>query len=232
MDIPLERQVRALWISVVVITLAWCSLAAFQSRGQGTADEVRARRVLIVDSAGQGRLLMAADYKTDNSAGVYFFNQLGTEAGALAFNGKRGADGAVDAYAILTMDQFQSDEVVRLAFSQSGTQKRQGLTISDRPDSLTAEARRVLDSLALALRAARSTEEARALRRTYLARVPGREIGASRLFVGRNVEGASLVTLSDRDGRPRLRLEVDSLGRASITFLDAAGREVRTITPE
>jgi hypothetical protein len=45
------------------------------------------------------------------------------------------------------------------------------------------------------------------------------------------VEGSSLVTLSDRDGQPRLQLKVDSLGKASITFLDSSGRVVRTIKP-
>jgi hypothetical protein len=39
------------------------------------------------------------------------------------------------------------------------------------------------------------------------------------------------VTLSDPDGRAKLRLEVDSLGAASIQFLDDAGDVVRMITP-
>ena len=36
----------------------------------------------------------------------------------------------------------------------------------------------------------------------------------------------SLATLSDPDGKPRLRLRVDSLGAARIEFLDAAGNVV------
>lgn len=217
---------------LVLATLSGvCLLAMFQSPGQRPVEEIRAKRILIVDSTGTGRVLLASDYKRDNSAGIYFFNQQGTEAGALAYNGKRGPNGAVEAYSVFTMDQYQSDEVVRLAFSQTGGQKRQGLTISDRPDSLTAEARKVLNDLTAALQNAKTTEEAQNLRREYLSRVPGRELGASRLFVGRNTEGTAVVTLSDRDGKPRLRLQVDSLGGASISFLDETGRVLRAITP-
>jgi len=61
--------------------------------------------------------------------------------------------------------------------------------------------------------------------------VPARDWVARRLFAGRDVDGASQVTLSDPDGRPRLRLRVDSLGRASIAFLDTAGRTLRIFTP-
>lgn len=51
------------------------------------------------------------------------------------------------------------------------------------------------------------------------------------LFVGRNTEGTAVVSLSDVDGRPGLRLQVDSLGNASIAFLDTAGRVLRAIAP-
>ncbi len=64
-----------------------------------------------------------------------------------------------------------------------------------------------------------------------MARIPGRDVVARRLFAGRDVEGSSLVTLSDPDGKPRLRLQVDKLGQASIVFLDPSGKVVRTIKP-
>jgi hypothetical protein len=52
-------------------------LAVIRAPSQPNVEEIRARRVLIVDSAGQGPVLLASDYKQDNSAGVYFFNQEG-----------------------------------------------------------------------------------------------------------------------------------------------------------
>ena len=65
----------------------------------------------------------------------------------------------------------------------------------------------------------------------HLSRIPQQEFVSRRLFVGRSWNRASLVTLSDPNGKPRLRLEVDSLGAASISFLDEEGEVVRTIEP-
>jgi hypothetical protein len=47
---------------------------------------------------------------------------------------------------------------------------------------------------------------------------------AERVYVGRDTSKQAVVNLSDRRGRPRLRLVVDSLGAARIEFLDEAGR--------
>jgi hypothetical protein len=162
---------------------------------------------------------------------VYFFNQEGTESGALSYNAKRDKDGKIDAHSIWTMDQFKNDEIVRMEYDHLGDQKRQGLVISDRPDTMSPQAEELIRALSRALESAKSEAEMQALRRDYLSRMPAREIVARRLFAGRDVEGSSLVTLSDLDGKPRLRLKVDKLGQASITFLDPSGRAVRTIKP-
>jgi hypothetical protein len=121
--------------------------------------------------------------------------------------------------------------VVVLEYEHEGEQKRLGLTINDRPDTMTPQAEKVLDDLQKALQSAKSETEMQALRRDYLSRIPAREIVARRLFAGRDGEGASLVTLSDQDGKARLQLRVDKSGQASITFLDATGRVVKTIKP-
>lgn len=116
-----------------------------------------------------------------------------------------------------------------------GTRSDTELTINDRPDVLSRQADEIISALGKALqqaqRSGKSTAEMDAIRRDYLSRIPAREIVARRLFAGRDVEGASLVTLSDPDGKPRLRLKVDSGGQASIVFLDPTGRVVKTIKP-
>jgi hypothetical protein len=231
MSSTLERDVRVLKVAFAALAVVFLFSVFRSSQSTTQLEEVKTRRVVIVDSADKTRLMLASDYKKDNSAGVYFFNQEGTESGALNYNGKRGENGRVEAYAIWTMDQFKDDEIVRVGYDQTGDQKRQGLTISERPDSLTERARQVIHDLGNALQSAKSPEEARALRREYLARVPARELGARRLFAGRDADGTSGITLSDPDGKPRLRLQVDKDGNASIAFLDEAGRVTRTIAP-
>ena len=47
---------------------------------------------------------------------------------------------------------------------------------------------------------------------------------AERLYVGRDTLKNAIVKLSDRLGRPRLRMLVDSLGMPRLEFLDANGR--------
>lgn len=123
--------------------------------------------------------------------------------------------GKIDAASLLTMDQFKSDEIVRFVADQNGDQKRQGLVISDRPDNLSPQAEKLISDLDLALRSTKSEAEADTIRKDYLSRLPAREFVARRLFAGRGVEGASIVTLSDPDGKPRLQLKVDKRGQAA-----------------
>ena len=99
------------------------------------------------------------------------------------------------------------------------------------PDSATTRYQAALAELRRTLPAAKTAEEANAIRQRLLGPIPGRERGARCLFVGRDFDGQSLVTLSDRDGRPRLRLQVDTAGNPSIVFLDEQGRTVKSITP-
>lgn len=259
METKPEKEVRFLKIYAVVATL-FCAiflLTAFTLKsGEQKFEEITTNRITFVDSAGKeqakigaqsgkgstagllfydsagkARVRMGADIGKGSFAGLLIYNEDQTEAGALMYNGKRDKDGKIDAASLLTMDQFKNDEVIRLVYDQQGDQKRQGLIISDRPDALSPQAEKLINDLRLALQSAKSEAEAQAIRRDYLSKLPAREIVARRLFAGRDVEGASLVTLSDPDGKPRLQLKVDSLGKASITFLDSSGRVVRTIKP-
>ncbi len=158
---------------------------------------------------------------------MIFNNEDGYEAGGLVYRGTRDKDGKIEAGSILTFDQYRNDQVVTLGYDQTGDRKRNGLTINDRPDVQSELVKEMFRAMA----AANSVAEAESIRRTYMSKIPGRDVVARRLFAGRDVEGASLVTLSDPDGKPRLQLKVDSLGKASITFLDSSGRVIRIIKP-
>jgi len=57
----------------------------------------------------------------------------------------------------------------------------------------------------------------------------GEPLFAQRVYVGRDPSKTALVLLSDKMGHPRLRLSVDSLGKASLDFLDAEGKVTRSI---
>lgn len=234
----IEKNVRlikayALFISALFIVICFSGFA--QSGSKQNFEEITAKRIKIVDPAGKVRVILGNNLENVNRYGLLFYNEEGTESGALVHSGKRDKDGKIDAFALLTMDQFKSDQIVVLDYDHTGDRKRYGLTINDRPDVMSAQADEIIRELGQALKQAqqsgKSSAEMDALRREYLSRVPAREIVARRLFAGRDVEGSSLVTLSDPDGKPRLRLKVDKLGQASIVFLDQSGKIVRTIKP-
>ncbi len=210
--------------------LIMLSLAAFSGRqASNRFDEITVGKITVVDSAGRARVILAGGFPPRRAelAGLLFVNEDGHEAGGLVYQGTRDADGQIHAGAILTFDQYQNDQIVALQYEHLGARKRQGLTIQERPDTLSD----LVKEAFRAIETAPTAELRDSLTRHYMARIPREDLAARRLFLGRDLARASVVTLSDPAGRPRLRLEVDSLGRASITFLDEAGQAVRVISP-
>jgi hypothetical protein len=56
------------------------------------------------------------------------------------------------------------------------------------------------------------------------------EVGAfQRVFVGRGLNKAAILTLSDGNGRPPIRIAVAQAGEAKLEFLDAGGKVVQTL---
>ena len=148
-------------------------------------------------------------------AGIIFFNEAGNENGGLTFSGK---DDAQDES--LTMDQLNQDEVVTLGYGEEKKRRQASLEILDRPEASI----QALAESAMVLRALPDgpdkTKRMTAFQQWAKASGQG---GTSRLFVGKNPDKASTVTLSDPQGHPRLRLRVDSTGAAGIDFLDVDG---------
>lgn len=226
----MTRQLRLLQVHTAVSTsiLFVLTASAFNRSSSGRRlNEITAERINIVDSTGRVRVQIAASFppRRNELAGILFVNNEGGEAGGLVYRGRK-ADGKVTAGGSLTMDQYNEDQVIALQYSQDGGRKTSGLAIGDRPDTMgkeLAELYRVLDPMP---ESARRDSIARAL----VAALPANQRAARRVFVGRDTAKAAVVNLSDRSGVPRLQLRVDSLGRASIAFLDGAGRVVRTIS--
>jgi len=220
-------KLYAAFTTGILVTLLF---AAFQSSEQATKfDEITVGRINIVDSLDRTRVIIAGGFPPRRSelAGLLFINQDGREAGGYVYSGTRDEEGKIQAGATLTFDQYRNDQIVALSYDHSGDRKRQGLTIQDRPDTLSnlvKEAYRAIEGAATA-------EIRDSVTKYYLSIIPRQDFVSPRLFVGRDFARASLVTLSDPAGRPRLRLQVDSVGEPSITFLDTAGQVVRKLTP-
>lgn len=158
----------------------------------------------------------------ERPAGLLFFDEDGDEMGGLSWRGDR-----EQRLGGLLFDQIGNDETLRFVTRQSygeGFEARSGMSISDRHPDYTLR-----DILGLDERLRQMTKE-EALTRIEELRGTG-VLGAQRMFVGREVDGAVVVDLRDGRGRTRLRLIAAADGAARIEFLDEDGRAVRSIEP-
>ena len=220
----LRLQAVLMWMLMAV--LLWSGFAVRTQ--QDLPRELTVERITVVDSMGNTRVILAGSFppRRTRMAGLLFVHPSGVEAGGLVYAGEE-RNGVVDAGGLLTFDKFGDDQIVALQSIEQGGRRTQGLIFQDRPDSLGPEILsyyRRIDPLP-------AGPERDSLVAEMLRTVPSDQLSARRMFVGRNAAKSSVVRLADRRGTDRLRMEVDSLGNASIVFLDANGTVVRTITP-
>jgi hypothetical protein len=164
-------------------------------------------------------------YPGGTRPGIIFFNDEGTENGGLTFTGKREANGTFRSSGHLSFDQYEQDQVVYLQYSDNNGRRRMGLTVADRADVSIYDVVQQRDSV---LKMTDTVARNAAMQRVMGPR-NGQPLFAQRAFFGRDVEKNAVVNLADRMGKTQLRLVVDSLGAASIEFLDANGAVTRRI---
>jgi hypothetical protein len=157
-------------------------------------------------------------HPTRQSAGMLFFNQEGTENGGLIFDGQIDKDGTAHSGGSLTFDRYEQDQVVQMVAQQDGADKMAGFKIFDRPDKRMNFT--LLDQI----------EKLPADQRQALYEKAGIG-GHKRMFIGRDTDGSSRVTLQDGEGRERLVMSVTDAGAARIDFLDESGKVTKSVTP-
>ena len=216
----LKIQVALLWIVLGVLLLT-----GFQPQ---QPRELTLERLKIIDAHGNVRMILAGGFppRRTQQAGIIFVHKSGVEAGGLVYSGEK-TNGNVSAGGVLTFDKYGDDQIVALQYSEKDGRRTQGLTFQDRPDSLSPRLRhyyRILDPMPAGPKRDSIIKEMRAT-------LSPDEMAARRLFIGRDANKASIVTLSDRQGKPRLRMLVDSTGAPRIEFLDADGNVVKTMMP-
>lgn len=245
MDAEIRRELRLLkgYALIVTALLGTLSLTAFTKASQKQRfSEIDVERINVVEGDGKLRMVISNrersigpmykgkpfGYPGGTRPGIIFFNDEGTENGGLTFSGRQEADGSYRASSGFSFDQFNQDQVVYLQYNDNNGRRNMGLTIADRADldifNLVAER----DSIVKAHPEGAARNEA--LQR-WAAPRNGTPLFAQRVYVGRDPSKAALVNLSDRDGKPRIRMMVDSLGTPSLEFLDADGR-VMTRLPQ
>ena len=241
MSDDVRREIRRLKGYALLMTAAFAvmAFAAFRQASQNTKfTEIDVERINIVEPDGKLRMVISNrprsigpiykgtpfGYPGGGRPGMIFFNDEGTENGGLTFTGSRGTDGRYRASSGFSFDQFNQDQILYFQYQDNNGQRRTGLTIADRAevDIFTLVQQR--DSI---MRMPEGPARTAALE-TLMRPRDGVPLFAQRVYVGRDVAKNAMVNLSDKNGKLRIRMMVDSLDRASLEFLDANGRVTHT----
>jgi hypothetical protein len=235
MDDTLRRDVRILKAYALVTSTVLALLVLAASQGaQRKPDarqhfgEIDVERINIVERDGTPRFIFSNKarfpgiivhgkeypHPSRKTAGMLWFSDEGTENGGLTAGVEHGPDGTT-ASGLLTFDQYDQDQTVGLRYDEHNGQRSAGLQVWDRPDY---PIERILD----ALRLPNGPEKTRRLDEF-------KKGNATRLYAGKTPDRAAVVQLADPQGRPRLRLSVDSAGIARVEFLDENGRVTSTL---
>ena len=248
MDTRIERDVRFLkgYAAISTIVIGVLLLAAFQSTATSSVqktrfDEIEVQRINIIEPNGTLRMVLSNAARSQGPmykgkpflytgaerprTGIIFFNEEGTETGGLIYGGRQLGDTGYTGLGHLSFDQFNQDQVFVIQYVDRNGKRRMGIQVSDRHNVNIFDWAIMRDSLR---RLPDSPAKAEALRRLQEGD-PNDPRVAERVYVGRDTLKQAVVNLSDKWGKPRLRLVVDSLGAARIDFLDNTGRVTHRI---
>lgn len=114
---------------------------------------------------------------------------------------------------------LNQDETLTLRYIDENGRKSSGITIAERANLDIYDLILERDSIDRLPNGPAKT----AARERWAALRNGVPLRATRVYIGRDATQAAVLNLFDRNGKPRLRLRVDSLGMASLEFLDETG---------
>jgi hypothetical protein len=196
-------------------------------------DQLTVHRINIVEPDGTPRLILAdkAEYPgsffhgkevarpdRNDSAGMLFINEEGSENGGMLFGGYKSRDGVAHSWGHLSFDEYEQDQYMDIDASQDGSSRSSKIVILDNPaypitPAFVDEAQRVK---AMPHGPARAKAWA-----ALLAKYPP---GAQRAYLGRTIDNDAKLELSDQQGRTRIQLRVAPDGTPTMQFLDAQGK--------
>lgn len=223
----LERRLRFLEIYAILSLIVFGVLAfsAF-TKPKERFTEIDVERLNVREKNGQLLMVIAngsrmpdpvingKTFKTERPAGMLFYNGLGDENGGLIF-GAVEAGGKYGAYHGLSFDKFKQAQAMALVYNDKSGKYRAGLQIWDRPEIPLSDVIAMRDEIGKM-----PDGEAKTL---ALEKLEERNFSPTRVYVGKNADKESEVTLSDAKGKARIRLSVSADGAPKLEFLDENG---------
>lgn len=159
-------------------------------------------------------------FKAERPPGMIFFNGMGDENGGFVFGAIK-KDDYYGAHMGITFDKYKQAQTMALIYNDKIGKYRAGLQIWDRPETPLDE---VLN------------------RREVIAKMPDGEaktaaekklqednFSPTRVYIGKNAEKESEVTLYDASGKVRIKMSVSASGTPKLDFLDEKGTVIYSL---
>jgi hypothetical protein len=154
-------------------------------------------------------------WKEERPAGMIFYNEVGDENGGLIFGAVEGS-GKYGAYHGLSFDKYKQSQAMALVYNDHSGKYRAGLQVWDRPEV-------PLDQILTRREEAKKMPDGEA-KTAVLKKIDEENFSPTRIYVGKNAEKESEVTLYDAKGKARIKMSVTAEGNSKLDFLDADGK--------
>jgi hypothetical protein len=242
--IKLKRQIHLLTMYSALISMLLIVMLLFHLKKNSNSqsfDEISVKRINILESNGMPRLVISnKELSPDvlsygktfgipggNRPGIIFYNDEGTENGGLTFMGKTDSiSGKYTATGHFSFDQYNQNQVLYLQYSDENGERTTGLYIDDWHEKPLFPKWRSL------YKSAQNMPEGPdkiAKLNQLMEPTKGNPAFAHRVFIGKDSNKAAMINLSDKEGKTRIQLMVDSLGTAKLNFLDQSGNIVYSL---
>ena len=155
------------------------------------------------------------------SSGIIFYNNEGDECGGLTF-GSGKENGKQVSQTSISFDAFKQDQVLQISFFQEEEKRKYGVELWERPGENLGEIVKKFKTI----NEMPGGEEKDELKKELI-----KNQERSRMFMGRNERGESIMSLSDSEGKERIRMIVDEKDNPRIEVLDSQGNIVYCLPP-
>ena len=234
-----SRRFLAAYSGVLTLVFAVTIFAGFKKPAQKAAfEELTVHRINVVEPDGTVRLILSdkanfpgsfihgkevARPDRQDSAGLIFVNDEGTEDGGLIYGGKKDAAGAPSSFSHLSFDQYDQDQTLVLGAGLEDGKMGSGMSIVDAGKFLfTPDHISEADRFHTMPHGPARAEAYKKLQAKYPPSI-------DRAYFGSNEDSSVGVTLRDAQGRARLRMEIKPDGEPVLQFMDVAGKVTREI---
>jgi hypothetical protein len=234
MNILSDRRFLAIYSGVLTLVFAITILCGFlPARRVTNFDEITVHRINIVEPDGKIRLVLTNKssapgiyiknkeypHGSRQSAGLYFFDDEGTEDGGLIYGVKTDSSGhVIGSYGHLSFDKYMQDQIFTIEAGSEDHEDYSALNIQDRGDYP------IMDAIEANQRISKlPKEQQEAEWKKFTATHPGDH---TRVVLGRATDGSAVLRLKDREGHDRIVMRVAPDGSPKLQMLDADGKIV------